>query len=227
MDKNNTPLTNERYQELIAKVQKLFALAGNNPERAEAEQAALRAQELIAKYNLVMADAKEDKPEIAQVRYHTGIDKSFKYSLARVVADNFRCECWWLGKAYVVFLGYKPDAEVAKATFEFLFKTCEKGARRECRKAYKEYGTETGVYFSYTRGFVAGIKEKLDAQCVALAVVTPQEVKTEYKTITSGPTFKKIGEGRNNGGGFSRNHYDQGKRDGRAAMNSRAIEGGK
>lgn len=224
MDKNTTPMSDERYQELLRKVQALFALAGNNPERAEAEAAALKAQQIIAKYNLVMADAKEDKPEIAQVEYHTGIDKSFKYSLARVVADNFRCECWWLGKAYVVFLGYKPDAEVAKATFEFLFKTCEKGARRECRKAYKERGTETGVYFSYTRGFVVGIKEKLDAQCVALAVVTPQEVTTEFKAQTEG--FKTLGKYRAGNEQFSKSHYVQGKRDGRAAMNSRAIEGG-
>ena len=40
---------------MLEKVKKLLALAGNNPSEEEAQAAALKAQELIAQYNLDMS----------------------------------------------------------------------------------------------------------------------------------------------------------------------------
>lgn len=219
-------VTNDKMETLIRKVKALYALSENNPSKEEAALAAMKAQELVAKYNLTITDV-EDKVEMTTSQFHTGIDKSWKYGLAHIICDNFRCHHWWVGKHTVIFMGYHQDTEVARMTFEYLFKVCEKGARAQCRKAYKTYGTETGVYPSYTRGFLAGVKEKLDAQCVALAVVTPKEVTDAFTERTKTMKSFDSSKARTGTENFIRSEYQQGKQDGRAAMNSRALEGGK
>ena len=170
----------EKIEKVLEKVKKLFALAGNNPSEAEAQAAALRAQELIAKYNLTITD-EDEKLEMTESSFVTGVDKSWKYGLAAVIEKNFRVKSYWIGKRKVVFYGYKQDTEVAREVFQYLFKVCEKNARRECRKSYQTYGTEKGVYYSYTRGFITGIGQKLDEQCVALMIVTPPEVNDQWE----------------------------------------------
>lgn len=215
----------DKIEKVLDTVKKLFALAGNNPSEGEAQAAALKAQELIAKYNLTITN-EDEKLEMTEKSFSTGVDKSWKYSLENIICKNFRVRAYWIAKRQVVFYGYKQDTEVAKEVFQFLFKVCEKNARRACRKSYETYGTEKGVYFSYTRGFLAGVKEKLDAQCTALMVVTPPEVNESFDDMTKAKSFKNMSIGGNIGSdNFSRGHYNQGVIDGRSALNSRAIEG--
>jgi hypothetical protein len=52
-------MTSNNIDSILSKVQKLLALAGNNPSEAEAAAAMERAQELLAKYNLTMAQLDE------------------------------------------------------------------------------------------------------------------------------------------------------------------------
>ena len=217
---------NEKIEKVLDKVKKLLALAGNNPSEAEAQAAALRAQELIAKYNLTIADD-EEKLEMSESSFETGVDKSWKYSLAAVVEKNFRVKSYWIGKRKVVFYGYKQDTEVAREVFQYLFKVCEKNARRECRKSYQMYGTERGVYYSYTRGFIKGIGQKLDEQCVALMIVTPTEVNDQWEEFKIRENMGTLGGiSRDGSAGFRRGVYEQGVKDGRLAMNERRLEGG-
>ena len=211
----------EKIEKVLEKVKKLFALAGNNPSEAEAQAAALRAQELIAKYNLTITD--ED--EMTESSFVTGVDKSWKYGLAAVIEKNFRVKSYWIGKRKVVFYGYKQDTEVAREVFQYLFKVCEKNARRECRKSYQMYGTEKGVYYSYTRGFITGIGQKLDEQCVALMIVTPPEVNDQWEEFKVQQNMGTLGKvSRNGSDGFRRGVYEQGVIDGRLAMNERRLE---
>lgn len=220
--------TKETLEKVLDKVKKLLSLAGNNPSEQEAIAASLKAQELIAKYNLDLTDLEKDTLEIAQESYETGVDKSWKYGLAQVVATNFRVMNYWVGKRQVVFYGYKQDVTVAKSVFEYLFKFGERGARKACRQHYKEYGTETGVYYSYTRGFTAGVKSALEAQSTALMVITPKEVKESYETYASDNGFKTLGSFRNGSeNGVSRKAYNDGFNDGKTASNGRSIEGKK
>ena len=215
----------DKVEAMLEKVKKLLALAGNNPSEAEAQAAALRAQELIAKYNLTVTDD-EEKLEMSESKFQTGVDKSWKYGLANIIEKNFRVKAYWIGKRIVVFYGYKQDTEVAKEVFQYLFKVCEKNARRECRKAYQNYGTEKGVYYSYTRGFLKGVGQKLDEQCVALMIVTPPEVNEQWEDFKIQKKMGTMGGiGRDGSDGFRRGTYDQGVMDGRAAMNSRRLEG--
>lgn len=216
----------ETLEKMLEKVKKLLSLAGNNPSEEEAIAASLKAQELIAKYNLDLSDLDKEKLEISQEEYTTGVDKSWKYGLAQAVADNFRVMNYWVGKRKVVFYGYKQDAMVAVSVFEYLFKTGERGARAACRKSYKEYGTETGVYYSYTRGFTAGVKSALEVQSTALMVVTPQEVKESYENYSAENGFKTLGGFRNGSeNGVSRKAYNEGFNDGRTAGSSRSLDG--
>ena len=217
---------NEKIEKILEKVKKLFALAGNNPSEAEAQAAALRAQELIAKYNLTITD-EEEKLEMSESSFETGVDKSWKYSLASVMEKNFRVKSYWIGTRKVVFYGYKQDTEVAREVFQYLFKVCEKNARRECRKSYQMYGTERGVYYSYTRGFIKGIRQKLDEQCVALMIVTPPEVVDQWEEFKTQQNMGTLGDiSRDGSAGFRRGVYEQGVKDGRLAMNERRLEGG-
>lgn len=216
----------ETLEKMLDKVKKLLSLAGNNPSEEEAIAASLKAQELIAKYNLDLTDVEKETLEISQAEYKTGVDKSWKYGLAQAVANNFRVLNYWVDKRKVVFYGYKQDATVAVSVFEYLFKFGERGARKACRVAYKEYGTETGVYYSYTRGFTAGVKSALEVQSTALMVVTPKEVKESYETYAQDNGFKTLGGYRNGSeNGVSRKAYNDGFNDGKTAGNSRSLDG--
>ena len=215
----------EKLEKMLDRVRKLLALAGNNPSEEEAISASLKAQELIAKYDLDLTELDKVELEIGTSEFYTGIDKSWKYGLSSVVANNFRCCCYWVGKRTVVFYGYLQDTQVAKLTFEYLFKVGEKGARKARRESYKKYGTETGIYFSYTRGFIQGVKSALEAQCTALMIVTPPEVKEQYEEYKIEKNMKTQGNYRDGSeNGTSMRAYNRGFSDGRTAGGSRNIE---
>ena len=219
-------IMSDKLDKILDKVKKLLSLAGNNPSEEEAIAASLKAQELIAKYNLDLTDTEKEEQEIAQAEYKTGVDKSWKYGLANVVANNFRVCSYWVDRRKVVFYGYKQDITVAVMTYEYLFKTGERGARAACRKAVKDYGTETGVYYSYTRGFTAGVKSALEVQSTALMVVTPKEVKVSYEQYSVSRGMTQVGSFRNGSeNGVSKSVYYEGFKDGKAAGNSRSLDG--
>src|SRR5512147_128379 len=60
-------MSETNLDKIIAKVQKLLALAGNNPNEAEALAAMERAHAILAEYNLSLADVKEGSQEDAVV----------------------------------------------------------------------------------------------------------------------------------------------------------------
>lgn len=50
----------DKMSQIADKIQKLLALAGNNPSQEEAQAALLKAQALMAKYNLKESDISTD-----------------------------------------------------------------------------------------------------------------------------------------------------------------------
>lgn len=215
-----------KEDKILEKVKKLLALAGNNPSQAEAEAAAAKAQALLQEYNLTLKDVDGGEEESLDFTYfETGVDRAWKYDLASVIAKNFRCECCWWGKSKVGFYGYKHDTEVAASVFEFLFWTIRRNLRKVKKQAMTENGTAKGVIFSYSTGFIAGIKEVLDSQCTALMIVTPEEVTKGYEDWGKANNLKYMGVSRRDKKDFNIKDYEQGKTDGRSAMNSRSIEG--
>ena len=79
---------------IISKIEKLLALAGNNPSETEAQAAMLKAQKLMAEHNLDLAQFK-DKPQEKKEAIKDYVEgyhnTNWAISLAKVICDNFRC----------------------------------------------------------------------------------------------------------------------------------------
>ena len=78
------------------------------------------------------------------------------------------------------------------------------------------------MYNAYALGFIAGLKEAMDAQTVALAVVVPEEVNTAFKERF--PVLRQMkSQGMKYGAGqqkaFKNGHYD-----GNNAMARRSLD---
>lgn len=213
-------MTNEQA---IEKITKLLALANNNPNENEAQTALLQAQKLMAKYNVnvELSDCGETI-EYAQEKCVHRYDAAYRKPLARVIADNFRCKFFYQGGT-VVFYGRAFDARVAKEAFEYAYEFAMREGNKLENKAYAEYGTARGVHSSYTAGFIAGLKSALEAQCQALVIITPQDVKDTFADMSKGWSAAR--------GGFKLNRsnidygaYERGHHDGKTVMNGRRIE---
>lgn len=212
-------------EKILNKIKNLLDLANNNPNEHEAIAAALKAQELMAKYNIELddLDSKPETREIVKEIYHQSGKhemRKWKIGLASIIAKNFRCETYFLGGKDVVFYGYKEDAKIALQVFTFLYEIGNKLAVRYYNKCKKE-GLETrGVMNTYLVGFRDGVAEVLEKQCTALMIVTPKEVKEQFEEMTSGwKTMKSSLR-------LSRDirAYSNGKQDGRDMASSRSLE---
>ena len=213
-------------EKIISKIEKLLALAGNNPYENEAKAAALKAQELMAKYHIDMErfESKTETKEIAEEIYldngkHTM--KKWKIGLAQIVSKNFRCKMYLLNSKDVVFYGYKEDAKIALQVFSFLFEVGNKFAVRLYNE-YKKAGRETkGVMNTYLQGFLAGISDVLEKQCTALMIVTPQEITDSFEQMTNNWKTKKSSLRV----AADAAAYSRGRQDGKDTMNSRSLNG--
>jgi hypothetical protein len=211
-------------EKILEKIKKLFELSKNNPSEEEAKSAALKAQELLAQYHIEYAEVENvdlDKAEpIGEVSIDTPA-KKWKYTLAHIVADNFRTKHYWHGKEQVVFFGHKTDVMIAAETYIYLFEMGNQLANKLCREAKKLRGYADNVYNSCVMGFCAGIREALAEQSVALMVVVPEDVKDEYRAIsTNFRTFHTSAPRAYNGDAFN-----QGRTAGYNAMRRNALEG--
>ena len=123
---------------------------------------------------------------IDEVKVFVGTGKKWKYTLAGIIARNFRCRHFYYGKSTVVFYGHKTDAEVASAAFKSLFNLGNKLAQREYLKVKKESGLTDGVFNSYVIGFCSGINSALSVQCTALVLTVPEDVNNAYENRLKG-----------------------------------------
>ena len=227
----------EMNEKIIEKIRKCLELANNNPSEEEAKSAALMAQKLLAKYNISMADVEDvvnDCDDIVEevvwfkdlVKW--GSARAWKYELAAIVAKNFRCKHFFYGKSGVAFYGHMTDVDVAEEVYAFLFRNGDKLANRLAHKANREtrkngYGTNTaGVYNSFVRGYMNGLREALDKQCTALMIVVPQDVNDAYAERAKGFGSMKAGMKNTR---YAAEAYSEGCRAGRDAVASRGIEG--
>lgn len=213
-------------EKIITKIKNLLDLANNNSNENEAMAAALKAQELMAKYNIdssAVYDIEKEEKEIAHMMYEDSGKhemKKWKVSLSTVIARNFCCEVYFYGKS-VVFYGYKKDARIAVEVFRFLYEAGNRFAVRYYNKCKKEGKDTRGVMNTYLMGFVAGIKDVLDKQCTALMIIVPEEVKGSFKEMTA--NWKSKSTNLKMSGDYGA--YNQGKTDGRTTATAKEIEG--
>ena len=214
-------------EKILNKIKNLLDLANNNPNENEAIAAALKAQELMAKYNIELdqlEDKKETREIVEEVYRQSGKHemRKWKIGLASIIAKNFRCKVYFLGQSNdVVFYGFKEDAKIALQAFAFLYETGNKLAVRYYNKCKKEGSNTRGVMNTYLVGFRDGISEVLEKQCTALMIVTPKEVTESYEEMSK--HFRSMRTQLNISG--DQNAYSNGKSDGKDMASARSIEG--
>lgn len=152
---------------IISKIEKLLALAGNNPSEQEAQAALLKAQQLMTEHNLDMSQfqgqSKEEKEAVKDYiqGYH---NTNWAMSLAKVICDNFRCNLLRAPHYGLVFIGLKDDVAICRAVFTFAAKTLEKNMMK-LRRQYRKKGLSTdGISGDYSAGFIAGLRAKYQDQ---------------------------------------------------------------
>lgn len=163
-------------------VHKLLAVTTENgATENEAITAALKVQRILAKYDMKMSDVVEvdEKEPIVEHAFDAG-HKSWKYSLAKVIADNFCCRVYTKNKSSVIFYGYERHSSVACEVFKSIYRY----GNRKAAALYTRYsrsGRPTkGIQNQFLIGFVDGVKQALEKQCTALALVIPEEVQNAY-----------------------------------------------
>lgn len=217
----------ENRDKILKKIENLLALAGNNPSENEAIAAACKAQELMAKYNIELAevDGIDHSEEITEETYwpkpNSHYVRKWRHRLSNIVAKNFCCKTYTLGREATVFYGHKKDAQIAKEVFKFLFETGNKLATRYYNKCKKEGQETRGVLNAYLVGFCDGISDVLGKQCTALMIVTPKDVEDSYaeksKNFKSFSSSVRIAN--------DQRAIDQGREEGRSVASARALEG--
>lgn len=217
----------ENMEKMMEKIKNLLDLANKNPNENEALAAALKAQELMAKYHIEMADISDQKDEeMYKAEYQdTGKHemKKWKNGLAAVISQNFCCKYYIIdlgSRKNIVFYGYKKDAKIALEVFKFLYEVGNKFAVRYYNKCKKEGRSTQGVMNTYLIGFRDGIKEVLGKQCTALMIVTPKEVEDSFAEMTknfkrSSSTIRRANDPK---------AYEEGKRDGKDTIKARTLE---
>ena len=209
------------------KIQKLLNLAGNNPNEEEAQAALLKAQKLMAQYNVDLESLGDGKKELKCSLELTKVKANPRDNQVQIIIANaFACKPIISCGRHLMFFGREDNAKAAKSCMEFIHKTMEQGIRRVC----KEYGLKSSergasdIYNGYAKGFVEGLKETVGAQTVALAVVVPEDVKEAFsKKFPSLKSYK--GKGTNWDPSYQ-DAYHQGKQDGCSVMNKRSLKEG-
>lgn len=179
---------NKDSEKIIAKIKKVLELSKNNPSEEEAKSATLKAQKLMAEYHIALSEVEsvEDIDNIVEKTIDVGMGNKWKYSLAGIIANNFRCKHFFYGKGTVVFYGYEVDTEIAAETFRFLYNAGIKMATSYYSKlrndAMKNGGNFNGMGIKncFLVGYMEGIREELEKQCTALMIIIPQKVQDEY-----------------------------------------------
>lgn len=175
---------NEKTIKLVQKLLEITTERGATEN--EALTAALKAQQILAKYGMEMSDVVDidENEEIVEHEFDAG-HKSWKYSLAKVIADNFCCKMYTKNRRKVVFYGYDRHSRVACEVFKFMYRYGNKKADAIYTRYSRSGKCTKGIKNQFLVGFVDGVKSALEKQCVALALIIPEEVETEFVKFTS------------------------------------------
>ncbi len=157
-------------EEVLSKVRKLFELS-NSPNENEAALAAAKARELLARYNLSIADLPTDDvnstltPTEVSVCLGKAV-RSWLKGLLLHVAEGFDCQ-HILRRRYgrdtvLSFIGTPADAEVAIYTFQFLYRQLYSFVERALPRLRQENKgwSATALRYAYLDGAVTRIGER-------------------------------------------------------------------
>lgn len=183
------------------KIQKLLNLASNNPSEEEAQQAMLRAKELMLKYRIEDGDLEDAGKQVVnevdtEVCCTTVVDPWIA-QLAKCIALNYRCECFMRkrGRSHqqrMIIIGLGDEPEVAKSIFLYARSVIYHEIDLIRKRGKKNHGLSTRdlrpITDSYARGFISGLSDKFNQQKEdhpewALVVVTPRVVADQISSL--------------------------------------------
>lgn len=212
---------------IIITINKLFALADldKNPSEAEAIAASLKAQQLMAKYGLDITDVsdegnKRQSENIEQVIADIGEGQNWKYGLANIIADNYRCRYYLIGSSSICFYGYKSDAIIARRVFIYLFSVGKRLASQYVKEQKSLSKHANGLYNSFCGGFCNGVKIELTKNSRALMLTVSDIVNKKFTDFSK--NFKEVKKGISIN---DRMAYSQGRVEGKRALSAHYIEG--
>lgn len=209
----------------IDTIKKLLSLADNkkNSNDNEALAALQKAQRLMAKYNIASSDLEEltrDESDVIHIACEHKWDAGYRKPLGVIIANNYRCKCYVQGST-IMFIGVREDAEIAKTAFEFAYKYIMRRGNQEYEKAKANGYVAKGVFNSYALGFLAGLREVLEAQSRALVIVTPETVTQAYNNMSLGK-----GSGGVRSDGVYSDIYKSGYNDAKDQYSTKALKAG-
>lgn len=209
-----------KLEAVMEKIQKLLALSESDNEH-EAVSASLMAQKLLAKYNLSIEEINggEEEATIEETRADVGTGNKWKYTLADIIARNYRCKDYFHGNKTIVFRGYRQDVLIARRVYVYLFSVCKRLAGAYAKKVREEQWTAAGVQNSFAAGFIAGVDGELSKQCRELMIITPQAVEKEFEEFAKG-----FGTINSNVAVMNGTAYEEGVVEGRRALNAQYID---
>ena len=165
-------------EKIIRKISALMNMTvENGATKDEAISAALKAQELMAKYHITVLENPKEK-EIVDEEDIQGSRKWIQI-LANIVCRNMSCKLITYSENHTTFLkfiGRKSDRKAALKTFEMLVSVCKTGIRKEKFRAKNKSGNAKGIESAYAAGFIKAVDEEMGKQCRALMLVVPEEV---------------------------------------------------
>lgn len=192
-------------EKIIEKIEKLIALSSSSNEN-EARAAMLKAQELMAKYEIDRSRVQGDKEaERAVVGYTSpSFRDDWCQDIASVIAHNFRCrlvimqKCGNCGGAYRLrFYGFDEDANICINIFNYAVKVVRKRLatlRAIYQDAERDFGRNEKR--NYVDGFCQRLHVNFEEQrqqnnAFALVLVTPKEVN-EFVDCIPGITEQQV-----------------------------------
>ncbi len=178
---------NVTKEQVLSKVRKLFELS-NSPNENEAALAASKARELLARFNLSIADLPTDEirtvipPTEASVRVGKAV-KNWVKGLLIHIANGFECQHIIRRRhgsnTVLSFIGTPADAEIAVYTFQFLYRQLHGLAERALPRLKRENrGWSTAALKSaYLDGAVKRIGEMFREQTEAIRAAERHDCK--------------------------------------------------
>lgn len=218
-------MTNEKMTKIEQIIMKCLELA-KSPNANEAMAAVKKAQELMVKYNIQVENLKNSPAKKIGAGITESYGKSYRFRLAKIIADNYAVKNYYLGKMKVVFYGHETNVQTAVKVYDYLHNMIHRLADSHQTKVWKQTRNTRGVYNSYVNGFLDGLKSQLDEQCRALALVVTDDVEEAYKEYSKDFTSFKC-KGMQNAKILA--DYEAGFKKGQevANNNSAQIEAGK
>lgn len=182
-------------EKLLAKIHNLFKLAEGNTNENEAQNAMLKAQQIMAQNGIEQSEIRQIfKPkEVLQENISEPRKLSWwEKQLSMVIAKNFRCEIFIRKQRYtgstIVFLGLKDDVQLAKMVYNFASLAIE----NDITKFVKQYKRNhvvynVGIKNDYIAGWLKGLEAKYNEQVSkngwGLVLVKDPLVKQELNKI--------------------------------------------